>query len=86
MPKRWNLLTNKEKYINLKKLTKIYDTRINIKKSEEPKANIKTKTIYTGKKLSILTTLHEIGHILNGSSEIKAIEFSLNEFGKIYDK
>lgn len=45
-----------------------------------------TQTIVLGKPLSIISSLHELGHHLFGPSELKACRFSVHLFKKVFPK
>ena len=47
---------------------------------------VKIPTIVINKSLSILSTLHEVGHYFHGDSELKACLYSIKLFKKVFPK
>lgn len=45
-----------------------------------------TKTIYLDNSCSIISALHELGHHIYGTSELKACVFSINLFKSVFPK
>ena len=90
--KGWNTLPNEEKNKRLKQLIywlnwvnhKPHDFLI-IKTSNEYKYNPETQRIYLEKNNpSIISSLHELGHHLFGSSELIACRWSIGVFSNCF--
>ena len=89
--KRWSQLNNDKKLLHLYFLTEtitkdIQDVhRVHYKLSNEYAVNLKSRTLYFKKDSpSIISTLHEIGHLFYGASELKACVFSYKLFRTVF--
>lgn len=85
----WNKLTLKEKTFILYNLIEYlrFPELTHYLESHEYASNLKTQTIFFKKDApSIISTLHEIGHLLYGESELKACAYSFQLFNAIFPK
>lgn len=86
---KWKNLTNKEKHWSLYRLAQqlLTDRIIHIK-IDNYYASILNKNTLIFKKdaPSIISTLHEIGHLIYGTSELKACAFSYQLFNANFPK
>lgn len=90
--RRWSKLNNAEKIISLRSL--LYHISIN-RNDQSLRCDLKDQYCYNRKTKtisldlnhpSILSTLHELGHHIHGSSELKACVFSIWYFKHFFPK
>ena len=83
---KWSTLTIEEKNNALYQLVRYMGKRdVMLKNDNEYAVNLKTGTLYFNKIApSIISTLHEIGHLIYGPSEIKACAYSYQLFSYVF--